>query len=299
MEGLSALHHSSHRTRIWLGQQWSVGREWDSEEQLSSSSASSLPEHWLLVPPQFKGTAEKLVPFQIYSLGGVNVYNPAIIASLFNSLKEAEFFLAETLVWVQHGNIRGTVPPLGRGETDGGRGGLSSAPPPLPAKNTLVLEQRELHNLVLVHHVDRDVPRLSLRSQQRGSKNDGQALSGHTIGFPVFSHPGEVKTNESHAQKRSCRVFTHESLLRGYSITLTFWGDDKNKNNVVDNQWQQAIVYANYIIIFSSLCSHNFWSVHLIDINDMALHLIADNVSFHACSLTKDCVCSWGGTKRS
>lgn len=149
------------------------------------------------------------------------MYNPAIIASLSNSLKEAEFFLAETGVSAtrEYPRNRSSARP---GETDGGRGGLSSAPPPLPAKNTLVLEQRELHNLVLVHHVDRDVPRLSLRSQQRGSKNDGQALSGHTIGFPVFSHPGEVKTNESHAQKRSCRVFTHESLLRGYSITLTF-----------------------------------------------------------------------------
>lgn len=72
---------------------------------------------------------------------------------------------------------------------------------PLPAEDALVLEQNELHDLVLVHHVDRYVSRLSLGPQQRGSKHDGHALSGHTIGLPMFNHPGETERNEPHEHK--------------------------------------------------------------------------------------------------
>lgn len=75
---------------------------------------------------------------------------------------------------------------------------VDPSPDLLPAKNALVLKQYELHNLVLVHHVDCDVSCLHLRPQQCGSKYDGHALSGHTICFPMFDHPVEMERNESH-----------------------------------------------------------------------------------------------------
>jgi len=61
----------------------------------------------------------------------------------------------------------------------------------LPAENVLVLQQYELHDLVLVHHVDRDVPRLLFGAQQRGAVHDGHALSGHTVLLAILDHPGE------------------------------------------------------------------------------------------------------------
>ena len=60
---------------------------------------------------------------------------------------------------------------------------------PLPAEDAFVLEQYELHYLVLVDHVDRDVACLGLGPQQRGSEHDGYALGGHAVGLSVFNHP--------------------------------------------------------------------------------------------------------------
>lgn len=61
----------------------------------------------------------------------------------------------------------------------------------LPAENALVLQQNELHDLVLVHHVDRNVARLRLGPQQRGSEDDGHTLGGHPVGLAVFDHTGD------------------------------------------------------------------------------------------------------------
>lgn len=61
---------------------------------------------------------------------------------------------------------------------------------PLPPEDAFVLEQYELHYLVLVHHVDGDVARFGLRPEQRGAEHDGHALSGHAVGLSVVNHPG-------------------------------------------------------------------------------------------------------------
>lgn len=60
----------------------------------------------------------------------------------------------------------------------------------LPAENVLVLQQYELHYLVLVDHVDRHVPHLRLWPQQRGPKHDGHALGVHAVLLAVVDHPG-------------------------------------------------------------------------------------------------------------
>lgn len=59
----------------------------------------------------------------------------------------------------------------------------------LPAENVLVLQQYELHYLVLVDHVDRHVPHLRLRPQQRGPEHDGHALGVHAVLLAVVDHP--------------------------------------------------------------------------------------------------------------
>lgn len=64
----------------------------------------------------------------------------------------------------------------------------------LPAENALVLQQYELHDLVLIDHVHGDVARLRLGPQQRGSEDDGHALGGHAVGLPVFDHPAGDRT---------------------------------------------------------------------------------------------------------
>lgn len=64
---------------------------------------------------------------------------------------------------------------------------------PLPAEDAFVLEQYELHYLVLVDHVDRDVARLGLGPQQRGSEHDGHALGGHTVFLTVVDHSGGTR----------------------------------------------------------------------------------------------------------
>lgn len=60
----------------------------------------------------------------------------------------------------------------------------------LPAEDVLVLVQYELHDLVLVDHVDRHVEGLGLGPQQRGAEHDGHALGGHAVLLPVVDHPG-------------------------------------------------------------------------------------------------------------
>lgn len=67
----------------------------------------------------------------------------------------------------------------------------------LPAKNVLVLQQYQLHDLVLVHHVDRHVPGLCFRPQQRGAEHDGHTLRGHTVLFTVVDHPAGEEEEES------------------------------------------------------------------------------------------------------
>ena len=57
-------------------------------------------------------------------------------------------------------------------------------------EDPLVLQQNELHYLVLVHHVDRHVARLRLWPQEGGSEHDGHALGGHAVGLAVLNHPG-------------------------------------------------------------------------------------------------------------
>lgn len=59
----------------------------------------------------------------------------------------------------------------------------------LPAEDVLVLVQNELHDLVLVDHVDRHVDGLGFRPQQRGAEHDGHALGGHAVLLPVVDHP--------------------------------------------------------------------------------------------------------------
>lgn len=77
----------------------------------------------------------------------------------------------------------------------GGGGGRDARRPvvggrPLPAKDAVVLEQDELHYLVLVDHVDRNVARLRLGPQQRGTEHDGHALGSHAVGLAMVNHPG-------------------------------------------------------------------------------------------------------------
>lgn len=60
----------------------------------------------------------------------------------------------------------------------------------LPAENVLVLQQYELHYLVLVDHVDCHVPHLRLRPQQRGPEHDGHALGVHAVLLAVVDHTG-------------------------------------------------------------------------------------------------------------
>lgn len=68
----------------------------------------------------------------------------------------------------------------------------------LPAENVLVLQQYELHYLVLVDHVDRHVPYLRLRPQQRGPEHDGHALGVHAVLLAVLDHPaGERRIRRS------------------------------------------------------------------------------------------------------
>lgn len=68
----------------------------------------------------------------------------------------------------------------------------------LPAENVLVLQQYELHYLVLVDHVHRHVPHLRLRPQQRGPEHDGHALGVHAVLLAVVDHPaGERRTRWS------------------------------------------------------------------------------------------------------
>lgn len=62
----------------------------------------------------------------------------------------------------------------------------------LSTKNAFIFKQYQLHDLVLVDHVDRDVARLGLGPQQGWSEHDGHALGGHAVGLSVFNHPGGV-----------------------------------------------------------------------------------------------------------
>lgn len=66
----------------------------------------------------------------------------------------------------------------------------------LPAEDALVLQQYELHNLVLVHHVDRYVARFRLGPQQGGPEHDGHALGGHAVGLPMVNHPEGERERE-------------------------------------------------------------------------------------------------------
>lgn len=63
----------------------------------------------------------------------------------------------------------------------------------LPAEDVLVLQQYELHYLVLVDHVDRHVPGLGFGPQQRGAEHDGHALGGHAVFLSVVDHPGGTR----------------------------------------------------------------------------------------------------------
>lgn len=88
----------------------------------------------------------------------------------------------------------------------------------LPAENALVLQQYELHNLVLIDHVHGDVARLCLGPQQRGSEDDGHALGGHAVGLPVFDHPAGDRTlsicslNNLSVQGAKKHLFIHVSI---------------------------------------------------------------------------------------
>lgn len=77
---------------------------------------------------------------------------------------------------------------------------------PLPAENVLVLQQYELHYLVLVDHVDRHVPHLRLRPQQRGPEHDGHALGVHAVLLAVVDHPsgGARDRTVSSSEKEAC-----------------------------------------------------------------------------------------------
>lgn len=73
----------------------------------------------------------------------------------------------------------------------------------LPAEDALVLMQYELHDLVLVDHVDRHVEGLGLGPQQRGAEHDGHALGGHAVFLPVVDHPrGTLKAVISDGEER-------------------------------------------------------------------------------------------------
>lgn len=72
----------------------------------------------------------------------------------------------------------------------------SSQQASLPAEDAFILQQYELHNLVLVDHMDRNVARLGLGSEQSGSKYNGHTLSGHAVGISVVNHPGGEKAVE-------------------------------------------------------------------------------------------------------
>lgn len=74
----------------------------------------------------------------------------------------------------------------------------------LPAENVLVLQQYQLHYLVLVDHVDRHVPHLRLRPQQRGPKHDGHALGVHAVLLAVVDHPGEGRGRGGGEEEKRC-----------------------------------------------------------------------------------------------
>lgn len=56
-------------------------------------------------------------------------------------------------------------------------------------ENTLVFIQNKLHDLVLKHHVVRNVRRLHLWPQQRWTKHDGDILHSHAIVLPELNDP--------------------------------------------------------------------------------------------------------------
>lgn len=56
-------------------------------------------------------------------------------------------------------------------------------------EDVLELIEQDLHDLALKDHVDRHVGRLDLRSEQRGSEHDGDALHRHSVRIFVLDDP--------------------------------------------------------------------------------------------------------------
>lgn len=97
----------------------------------------------------------------------------------------------------------------------------SAEPAPLPAKHTLILEQYELHYLVLVDHVHCNVARLRLGSEQRGTEHYGHALGGHAVGLSVVYHP-EGRRVRGQKNGFSCSRIIQKTLKRSLTHTHTY-----------------------------------------------------------------------------
>ena len=95
---------------------------------------------------------------------------------------------------------------------------LLSGGAPLPPEDALVLEQDELHDLVLVHHVHRDVARLRLGPQQRGPEHDGHARGGHAVGLAVVNHPkgGGGSNTRWDLEMEQCRDWFQARAASGF-----------------------------------------------------------------------------------
>lgn len=109
----------------------------------------------------------------------------------------------------------------------------------LPAKNALVFQQYELHDLVLIDHVHGDVARLRLGPQQRGSKHDGHTLGGHAVRFPVFDHPGEDKMWKSPSSTilNSYFIYSFQTWVVTLGIEL-IWVKIKSLDTVSVAYWR-------------------------------------------------------------
>lgn len=121
---------------------------------------------------------------QCEAITGIKEYFFSVAGSL-------QLLLVVSALFRKDGNAKKQVDTCWRRRPGPGRGkeSLILRNVSLPAEDALVLLQNELHDLVLVDHVDGHVEGLGFRPQQRGAKHDGHALGGHAVLLPVVDHP--------------------------------------------------------------------------------------------------------------
>ena len=90
----------------------------------------------------------------------------------------------------------------------GDQGSPQDASLPVQVEDFLALDEDELHNLVLVDHVDCHVPRVQLGPHQRWAKHDADSLSGHQV------FPGETQDSEKQQKHQKLKGRGKHSAFR-------------------------------------------------------------------------------------